>query len=262
MTRPLPLIACLIAGAIAATGGALAQSGAFPAHATIDLAAIRAEAARAAGDAEALAASARARARDVASEASTSAEGAKANGTRYVATRPSAARRATAIMDDPVFDFDRMVADAGDMAKAGMGEAPRFIAFASLSMPAHALQQMMTDVTRAGGVVAFRGLTRGSAKVMTEAFGHVLEPGRRVDGVGIDPRLFRAFAVESVPTYVVAASDFDLCSGFDCTSTVPPYDRISGNVTAAYALRTIAEGGGPGARIAANHLARLESARP
>jgi type-F conjugative transfer system pilin assembly protein TrbC len=98
-----------------------------------------------------------------------------------------------------MFDFDKMVADAGDMARDGLGEAPRFIAFASLSMPAQALRQMMDDVTRAGGVVVFRGLTKGSAKVMTEALGKVLGPGERMDGVGIDPRLFRAFHSQRSP---------------------------------------------------------------
>ncbi|MBS3929423.1 MAG: type-F conjugative transfer system pilin assembly protein TrbC [Sphingomonadales bacterium] len=138
----------------------------------------------------------------------------------------------------------------------------RVIAFASLSMPAQALRQMMDDVTRAGGVVVFRGLTKGSAKVMTGALGKVLGPGERMDGVGIDPRLFRAFQVSEVPAYVVTATDFDLCSGFDCTSGVPPFDRLNGNVTAEYALRTFATGGGPGARIAAQHLARLTGDQP
>ena len=73
----------------------------------------------------------------------------------------------------------------------------------------------------------------------------------------------RAFTPPTLGSrYVVTASDFDLCSGFDCTSAVPPYDRMNGNVTAEYALRTIAEGDGPGARIAAQHLARLQGDQP
>jgi conjugal transfer pilus assembly protein TrbC len=76
--------------------------------------------------------------------------------------------------------------------------------------------------------------------------------------VGIDPRLFRAFNVTAVPTYVVASTDFDLCDGFDCQTQVPPHDRISGNVTADFALETIARGGGPSARIASQYLARLK----
>ena len=252
MKSHLQAFAFALLAASSAIGGALAS----PSDPGIDLASIRERAADQTSEAEALAASARERAQQVTSEAEGSAEAGKANGRRYVGAlpRPKAS--------DSTFDFDRMVADAGDMAKDGLGEAPRFIAFASLSMPAQALRQMMDDVTRAGGVVVFRGLTQGSAKIMTEALGKVLKPGERMDGVGIDPRLFRAFQVSEVPAYVVTASDFDLCSGFDCTSAVPPYDRMNGNVTAEYALRTIAEGGGPGARIAAQHLARLQGDQP
>jgi len=249
------LIHCGLAALVsmAALGGALAQTAAPD----IDIEAIRARAASNTDEADALAASARERAKAVTTEASQNAEGAKANGRRYAgaAARPGAA-------DDATFDFDKMVADAGDMAMQGMGEAPRFIAFASLSMPADSLRQMMDDVTRAGGVVVFRGLTQGSAKVMTDALGKVLKPGERMDGVGIDPRLFRAFGVTEVPAYIVTASDFDLCSGFDCTAQVPPFDRMTGNVTARFALESFSEGGGPGARIARQHLARLERQDP
>ena len=45
-------------------------------------------------------------------------------------------------------------------------------------------------------------------------------------------------------------------------TAVPPHDRMSGNVSAAYALETFARGGGPGALIAAQHLARLERPAP
>lgn len=252
MKNHLQTLAFAALAASSAFGGALAQSS----DPDIDLASIRARAAEQTAEAEALAASARERAKQVTGDASESAEAGKANGRRYAGAVPRPAP------GDPTFDFDRMVADAGDMAKDGLGEAPRFIAFASLSMPAQALRQMMDDVTRAGGVVVFRGLTQGSAKVMSEALGKVLKPGERKDGVGIDPRLFRAFEVNEVPAYVVTASDFDLCSGFDCTSAVPPYDRMNGNVTAEYALRTFASGGGPGARIAAQHLARLQGDKP
>lgn len=242
-----------VLAATAALGGALAE----PAEPGIDLEAIRARAGREAKDADALAASARERARAVISEASASMREGKANGLRYAGEA-----KARAAASDSVFDFDRMVADAGDMAAGQMGEAPRFIAFASLSMPPTALRQMMDDVTRAGGVVVFRGLSQGSAKVMTQGLTRVLGTGEQVDGVGIDPRLFRAFGIEAVPAYVVTASDFDLCDGFDCTTAVPPHDRMTGNVTAAHVLGTFTQGNGPGARIAAQHLARLERQDP
>ena len=86
----------------------------------------------------------------------------------------------------------------------------------------------------------------------------VAAEGGKLDAVGIDPRLFRAFGVEAVPTYVVSSSDFDLCDGFDCRTQVPPHDRMSGNVSVSYALETFAQGGGPGALLASQHLSRLQ----
>lgn len=248
----------LVVIAALASAAAFAGAAAQTAEQDLDLEAIRARAAEQAGEADALAASARARAEQLAREARTSAADAQAHGKRFASEAPKSVR------PDPAqaFDFDRMVADAGTMASEGMGEAPRFIAFASTSMPPAALRTMIDDVTRAGGVVVFRGLPQNSAKALTAALSKVARPGEPLTSVGIDPRLFRAFGIEAVPTYVVAGSDFDLCDGFDCTTAVPPHDRMSGNVSAAYALETFARGGGPGALIAAQHLARLERPAP
>ncbi|WP_439571767.1 type-F conjugative transfer system pilin assembly protein TrbC [Sphingomonas sp.] len=248
-THPHLLAVFLLASA-AAFAGAAAQT----ADQGLDLEAIRARAAQEAGEAEALAASARARAEQLAREAKSSADAAEAHGRRFASEAPKSAR------PDPAqtFDFDAMVADAGAMAGEGMGEAPRFVAFASTSMPPAALRTMIDDVTRAGGVVVLRGLPNNSAKALTAALSKIARQGEQLTGVGIDPRLFRAFGVVAVPTYVVTGSDFDLCDGFDCVTAVPPHDRMTGNVSAAYALETFARGGGPGALIAAQHLARLE----
>lgn len=246
----------LVVIAALASAGAFAGAAAQTAEQDLDLEAIRARAAEQAGEADALAASARARAEQLAREARTSAADAQAHGRRFASEAPKSVR------PDPAqaFDFDRMVADAGTMASEGMGEASRFIAFASTSMPPAALRNMIDQVTRAGGVVVFRGLPQNSAKALTAALSKVARPGEPLTSVGIDPRLFRAFGIEAVPTYVVAGSDFDLCDGFDCTTQVPPHDRMTGNVSAAHALETFARGGGPGALLAAQHLARL--ARP
>ncbi len=224
----------------------------------LDLDALRTEAEANAGEAEALAATARARAKALMDEADANARGAQTHGLNYT----QAARAAAKPPSQDVFDFDRMVVDAGAMATSDFGEAPRFIAFASLSMPPAALKQMIRDVNAAGGVVALRGFPQGSAKAFTEALGKLALDQDTLRQVGIDPRLFRAFNVTSVPTYVVASSDFDLCDGFDCQTTVPPHDRISGNVKPAFALETIARGQGPAARIASQYLGRLERTGP
>jgi len=225
----------------------------------LDLASIRQHSTQASAEAEALAAQALKRAEAMVEDARAAATDGKQNGGRYV---KEAARSLPAASDvDETFDFDRLVAQTGDMASEAFGESPRLIAFASTSMPREALHGLIADVARAGGVTVFRGFPGGSASGFTRALGELARDGDALANVGIDPRLFRAFKVEAVPTFVIATSDFELCDGFDCMSQVPPHDRMSGNVTAAHVLEVFAEGQGPGALIAAQHLKRLEGDR-
>ena len=251
MTRTRLLLIGLLASA--ASGFAVAQK---TSDTGLDLTAIRARAVQQSGDAEALAATARARAEAMTQDAQNLSTASAAVRARYAA---DAAQRNTTTSDGP-FDFDRLIASVD--AEINLGAAPRFVAFVSLSMPAEALRAVLRDVPAAGGVVVFRGLPPGGAKSFTAALQGLVATGKPLDGVGIDPRLFRAFHIDAVPTYVAASTDFDLCDGFDCVSEVPPHDRITGNVTTDYVLDTFAHGGGPAARIAALHLARLRKAAP
>jgi len=157
-------------------------------------------------------------------------------------------------------DFDEIVKGASQNASAKGGEAPQFIVFASLSMPDAALRQLVRDTSSAGGVLVFRGFPNNNAKEFVARIGKVVDKGQFAS-IGIDPRLFRAFDVQAVPTYVTVSSDFDLCAGFSCQTKVPPYDRMIGNVTVDYALSTFADGRGPGARVAAVALANLKRGR-
>jgi conjugal transfer pilus assembly protein TrbC len=251
--KKLPqILVCTGLAAASALAGAAAQT----IEPELDLAAIRATAQSGTGEAEALAEAARTRAKAVLEQADATALQARSHGEEYAQGVPTPAPQPS----DPIFDFDQMVAAAGAAAKGNLGEAPRFIAFASLSMPAQALRDMITRVNAAGGVVVLRGFPAGSAKVLTEALRKVALDQEQMGSVGIDPRLFRAFNVTAVPTYVVASTDFDVCDGFDCQTQVPPHDRLSGNVTADFALETIARGGGPAARMASQYLARLKGA--
>jgi conjugal transfer pilus assembly protein TrbC len=156
-------------------------------------------------------------------------------------------------------DFDEIIQGAAQNASANGGEAPQFIVFASLSMPDDALKQLVRDTAAAGGVVVFRGFPNNSAKEFVARLSKVVDKGQ-LASIGIDPRLFRAFEVQAVPTYVTVSSDFDLCAGFSCATKVPPYDRMIGNVTVEYALSTFAEGNGPGARVAAVALSNMKRA--
>ena len=161
---------------------------------------------------------------------------------------------------DGTIDFDALVKGAAGNANLPGGDAPQFVVFASLSMPAASLRQLVGDTARAGGVVVFRGFPNNSGKAFVEQLGQVVGKDDMAS-IGVDPRLFRAFDVKAVPTYVSVSSTFDLCAGFRCRTAVPPHDRLEGNVTVEYALSTFAQANGPGAGIAAVALGNFQRSR-
>ena len=216
----------------------------------VDVQAIKARSADLQADAEAFVAQIKDRGDAFREDAASVREGGMQNMERVAATALPAGPAG------PV-DFDEIVQGAVNNAKAGGGEAPQLIAFASLSMPPKALRQLIQDTAKAGGIVVFRGFPNNSMKEFAATLGKVVERQDDFANIGIDPRLFRAFDVQAVPTYVAVSSDFDLCAGFSCRTKVPPYDRMIGNVTVEYALSSFADGNGPGARVAAVGLANL-----
>lgn len=106
--------------------------------------------------------------------------------------------------------------------------------------------------------MVFNGFPGNSMKAFQQGILKVVEKNEDYGNIGIDPRLFRAFEVTSVPTFVVVSSDFDVCDGFDCKTVVPPFDRMSGNVTLEHVLETFTQGRGPGSPISAQALGRLK----
>jgi conjugal transfer pilus assembly protein TrbC len=156
--------------------------------------------------------------------------------------------------DGPI-DLDAMVAGAkGNLA--GPKSTPLVIAFVSLSMPEDSLRRTILDTTEAGGIVVFRGFSKGGAKPFVQLLAKAVEQ-QDAANITIDPRLFRSFKIDRVPTIVAASSSFEPCDQLDCVTPPPPHDRIAGNVTLNYALQTFAEGEGPGAPAARVALANL-----
>lgn len=183
------------------------------------------------------------------SEATATREGASANRDRLPATGGPKG----------IFDFDGLIAQQSAAQRANAG-GPRLIVFASTSIPPSSLKPLMHDVSRAGGIVVFRGFKDNSVKAFTAALGASLEPGEKLSGVGIDPRLFRALNVHVVPTFVSLGAPITPCSGLHCTTEVPAHDRLEGNVSVEYALERISQGSGPGASAARSYLDRLRAA--
>ena len=225
---------------------------------TLDLAKIRAEAAKYAPEAEALAATVRIKAEAARDEAQATQKQAEANGQQYIEAVKAVPSRDTGKR----FDFDKLIADVNSADVQSLAASPRFIAFASTSMPPESLKAMLVDVPKAGGVVVFRGFPENNMKLFAAKLMKAASSRDALGNAGIDPRLFRAFGIKTVPTYIVISSDFELCDGFDCTAEVPPHDRLTGNVSAQYALETFAEGSGPGAPIAKLLLREVKKARP
>lgn len=243
MIRKTPLVV----GGIAALLGAaavLAQT-----VEGLDLQAIQKKADETAGDAQAFVDEIKRRSDAVAADAQTTVASGEASHERY-AKAQGAARGAS--------ELDRMMADVtGHVPSGEAGEAPQFIVFASLSMPPESLRPLIRDTSKAGGAVVFQGFPGNSMKAFQQGITKVIDQGQETRSLGIDPRLFRAFNVTSVPAFVVVTSDFDLCDGLNCKTVPPPHDRMSGNVTVRYALETFAQGRGPGARVAATALRQL-----
>lgn len=246
MNRTLLLIP--LGAGFALAGLALAQS----APEGIDLDAIRARSAEHAQDADALAATVRKRAEAVHNEALQTQGEARSAGSRYADSLPASAK------SGDLFDFDAMVRERAEAEKAPLAESPRFIAFASLSMPPEALKALVRDMGRAGGVTVLRGFPAGDSAQFKQRLAAIWQGEDAPEALGVDPRLFRAFHIEAAPSFVMVASDFSPCDGFDCSDAVPPHDRMAGNVTVGQVLETFRDGGGPGAGLARLHLARLE----
>jgi len=221
----------------------------------LDLEEIRARAGEFTEDAEALATSVRSRAETLVEDARSTQSEAQANRAAYVAS-------VGAESSGEVLDFDAMVRDQAAAERSALGTSPRFIAFASLSMPEASLKALVQDMARAGGVTVLRGFPGGNADLFKRRLASIWSDGSETGSLGIDPRLFRAFAIEAAPSFIMLGGDYSPCDGFDCTSHVPAHDRIAGNVSVVYVLETFAGGGGPGASAARHHLTQLEGARP
>jgi conjugal transfer pilus assembly protein TrbC len=116
-------------------------------------------------------------------------------------------------------------------------QMPELLVFASFSLPTESLKQLATQVSKAEGVLVFRGMHEGSMK-KTISLLHTLN--QQGVPVIIHPKLFTEHKVGHVPTFVFKSTD-----------------RMVGNVPLGYALRTFAKDG-DNKEIAKRYLKKLE----
>jgi conjugal transfer pilus assembly protein TrbC len=158
-------------------------------------------------------------------------------------------------------NFDEILAVSASQNADQTKHTPLLVAFVSLSMPEASLRTVIEDVSKAGGMVVFRGFPQNNAKLFTAQLAAVVKDLKVQPHIAIDPRLFRSFAVKAVPSYVAVSSTFELCDGLDCVSKPAPYDQMSGNVRFEYALDQFVTANGPGAAAARLGLSNLTKAK-
>ena len=164
----------------------------------------------------------------------------------------AALKRGAQHLDDPA-EREAMTEQGQPGADAGPGAV--YVAV-SLSMPPEALRALGRDAGKAGVRLVLRGLVGGSFKDTAIKVRQVFDQ-HAAAGVGIDPKVFRAFGVTAAPTFVASAAAVEPCGSLDCTPKATGYDKIAGNISLEAALRALADAGGPGAPAAAAALQRL-----
>lgn len=110
---------------------------------------------------------------------------------------------------------------------------------ASFSMPEASLRALIQQGELAGAPVVLRGLVDNSIEATLEQVQTLYEETTRPEpGVLIDPTLFARFAIDQVPTVVVAESPAETCTEAACPT--PRHVKIAGDVPLRYALDAIA----------------------
>lgn len=131
--------------------------------------------------------------------------------------------------------------------------------FVSSSMPISSLHQYLIDGSKVGATLVLRGLINNSFQ-MTAKFIHQALMGTK-GGFKVDPIVFKKLHITRVPAIVLFNANGLVCiNQRDCVPNPEDYDRITGNVTIAYALREMANRGTADSRAAKQLLKKIRKA--
>jgi conjugal transfer pilus assembly protein TrbC len=156
---------------------------------------------------------------------------------------------------------DTEFAGGGALASLGQPEPSDGVIYVavSFSMPPADLRRLGRDAQKAGAILVVRGLVHGSFKETLQAAKQVFDEDS-LGGVSIDPNVFRAFDVRTVPAFIAATRPVRPCAkGLECIPAPPPHDRVGGNIPLAAALQLLKAQGEAGAGTAAAASDRLGS---
>lgn len=145
-------------------------------------------------------------------------------------------------------------AGAGALAQGDL------LIFVSFSLPDAVLSALIDQAARTGAVLVMRGLHNNSIKQTLPRVRAAL--GSRKVAWQIDPRLFRAFEVRAVPSFVLTAPHALAASCTrDACERPARWASVAGNVSLRAALEQIAQGAPELAHSVAAFRTRLERDR-
>lgn len=145
------------------------------------------------------------------------------------------------------------------------GAAQNIAIFVSFSMPQQTLRSLIRDAGIANVPVYLRGFKDGSLTETARYAASFLSDGQtsKIDqegfhGLLIDPRIYRIFQIEKVPTFVAFQGSLPECDTLNCRAPMPDHDRVAGNISLRSALELLSESGTHTSEQAENALIRLE----
>ncbi len=149
-------------------------------------------------------------------------------------------------INQTISDYNALVKNA----KTKIGNE-RLIIFISSSMPKKTLINLMSQASNIGAVFVIRGLINGSY-VNTYRYFYNLK-GNNTVGIMLNPSLFKAMQVDSVPTFALYQAEQDLMT--TACNVTPKYTKVSGEVSVHYALEQLTHSTNSElAQIAANEI--------
>lgn len=154
------------------------------------------------------------------------------------------------IPDPDMADQERMA-----RLKRGLEKDDQLYVFVSRSMPAEMIQSYALEAAYAGGILVVRGINNNETldEFLKGQMVTTLKPGGQGAMLQVDPRLFDAFAITTVPAIVYTGRSLaDLCSNGTSTKCEPlpesDYFKMGGSVTIRYALDQFSLAGAEGAQ--------------
>lgn len=158
-----------------------------------------------------------------------------------------------ALAPPPAGVLDKLFAQVDKPLFPELHKDGELMVLVSFSMPDEALRNLARQADQAGAVLVLRGLVGDSLTQTTAKIREVLGDEAKDQTFQANPQAFRAYNVQSVPSFVLARKPAD---GSTCGQGTD-YVSVRGDVTLKYALQKLGENQGWD-KAAGRYLAALE----